>query len=224
VRASAAGSAAAAAAARAASRRGASAAAAAAAPPPPRAALDWASQHRAATIAAWSGFCYLLDDSEVGARLAAQGLSLVACGRNEFTSWFVADGAIDAARFARRALERRPPGGGGGGGGDAAAAAAAAAAAVGAPPPRRERFVMLRGVQWAAPDLDTARMWRSLMRVWPRPLMAAGPGAEIVAHDGVADMAAVRGAARRGAWRGLAGLARGPAAGGCGRCKWRAAG
>jgi hypothetical protein len=138
----------------------------------------------------------------------------------------VADGAIDSAAFAQRSLARRaPPGAGpgagsgsgtwdGGGGGGAAAAPAAA------PPARRERFVMLRGVQWAAPDLDTARMWRSLVRVWPRPLAAGRRGGGIVAHDGVAEMAAVRGgwggAGRGGAGRGGAGRG-GAGRGGAGR-------
>jgi len=191
--------------------------------------LDWVSQHRAATIASWSGLCYLQSEEDLRARLNAKGMSLVASGRNDFTSWFVVDGTIDAATFAQRSLERRSP--------LVAAAAGAAAAAHGAatssttptptpvasPSPtsslddfsalcaaeaagrqRRERFVLLRGVQWAAPEMDSAKMWRALMRVWPQPLSAAG--GEIVAHDGVAEMAVVsvwglvggRGARRRG--------------------------
>ncbi|GBF94188.1 hypothetical protein Rsub_07175 [Raphidocelis subcapitata] len=145
-------------------------------PPPPPAArrgLCWVEQHRAAMIASWSGLCYQSDRSDVEAGLAADGLSLVAHGRNDFTSWFVADGAIDAAAFARRALSER----------------SAAAAALPPPPPRRERFVLLRGVQWSAPDLDTPKMARALARVWPRPL--AGARREVVAHDGAAEMAAV---------------------------------
>lgn len=50
--------------------------------------------------------------------------------------------------------------------------------------------MLLRGVQWAAPDLDTPKMARSLARVWPRPLAEARR--EVVAHDGAAEMAAVR--------------------------------
>ncbi|KAI8467487.1 MAG: hypothetical protein J3K34DRAFT_460375 [Monoraphidium minutum] len=145
-------------------------------PPPPR-QLAWADAHKAATIASWSGLCYLHDkEDNLEARLAAGGAALVAAGRTDFTAWYVADGAIDASAFARHALDRR----------GAAGAAAAPAAALGAPPPRRERFVLLRGVQWGAPDLDTARMWRSLVRVWPQPLEAAPA---IVAHEGAAEMA-----------------------------------
>ncbi len=164
--------------------------------------LDWLAQHRAATIAAWSGLCYLQDVSELEARLAARGMSLVASGRNDFTSWFVADGSINAAAFARRSLERRAapaaPGSSSNGngasssssGGSSSAAvddlsAACAAAAAGAA--RRERFVLLRGVQWAAPEMNSTKMSMSLMRIWPKPLVA-GRG-DIVAHDGVAEMA-----------------------------------
>jgi hypothetical protein len=114
----------------------------------------------------------------------------------------VADGAIDAAAFARQLQERKSSGGSGGsssgssgsssidGGGSPGSSldGAAAATELGAPPPRRERFVLLRGVQWGAPDMDSARMWRSLVRVWPKPLEASP---SIVVHEGVGEMAQV---------------------------------
>ena len=152
-----------------------------------RRSLDWVAQHKAATVASWSGLCYVTEPSELEAQLEERGLRVVASGRNEFTSWFVADGEVDAAAFARAALARRAAAAASPAAARAAAAAAEAAGAAAARARRRERFVLLRGVQWAAPEMDAARMWGALVRAWPRPLAEARP--DVVAHGGVAEMA-----------------------------------
>lgn len=50
--------------------------------------LSWQELHRAAQIAAWSGLCYQLPQ-ELQARIDQQHaqLTLVAHGRNQYTSW-----------------------------------------------------------------------------------------------------------------------------------------
>lgn len=35
------------------------------------------------------------------------------------------------------------------------------------PPGTRERFVFLRGVQWAAPDINSTQLSQALMSLWP---------------------------------------------------------
>jgi hypothetical protein len=50
-------------------------------------ALSWSQLHRASRLAHWSGFCYLPWD-ELPAAVEAENLSLVACGRTKFTSWW----------------------------------------------------------------------------------------------------------------------------------------
>jgi hypothetical protein len=120
------------------------------------------------------------------------GLRLVAHGRCKGaggTSWVVGDAAIDYASFARRA--------GLSGGASATTTTTSSASAAPAatpsmplplaPPVRRERFVLLRGVQWGAADADVLGLSAALAQVWPTPYPREG--SELVAHAGVARLA-----------------------------------
>lgn len=64
----------------------------------------------------------------------------------------------------------------------------------------RERFVFFRGVQWAAPDINSTQLSQALMSLWPTPFpsSSSSSGASqqasaspLVAHAGVAGIAQV---------------------------------
>jgi hypothetical protein len=174
----------------------AQAAAAAAAAAAGAGAASWPLLYRASRVASFSGLCYI--DTSTGSqavaelerRAAALGLSLVAHGRCPAaggTSWVVGDATIDYGAFSRRA---------------GLALSAGAGALPLAPPARRERFVLLRGVQWGAADADVLSLSAALAQVWPTPYpppqqqqreAGGGGGAavtsELVAHAGVARLA-----------------------------------
>lgn len=75
-----------------------------AAPP----ALTWRELHRAAKLAQWSGFCYIPQD-ELPAAVAAEGLQLLASGRNAYTSWYIAEGRVPVEPLLRRAARPSSP-------------------------------------------------------------------------------------------------------------------
>lgn len=96
----------------------------------------------------------------------------------------MADGVVPAARFCTTTTART---------GGAASPSDVCAAL---PPGRRERFFFFRGVQWAAPDIDSSKLTQALWAVWPTrfPAPQAGGGGDaasspLVAHAGVAGIA-----------------------------------
>jgi hypothetical protein len=67
----------------------------------------------------------------------------------------------------------------------------------------RERFVFFRGVQWAAPDINSTQLSQALMSLWPTPFPSSSSSSggavsqqaaasPLVAHAGVAGIAQVR--------------------------------
>lgn len=145
-------------------------------------AASWPLLYRASRVACLSGLCYIDTSTgpegvaELERRAAALGLALIAHGRCKAaggTSWVVGDATIDYRAFAKRAGLSLPGGVG---------------ALPLAPPARRERFVLLRGVQWGAADSDVLGLSAALAQVWPTPFPREG--SELVAHAGVARLAA----------------------------------
>eukprot|EP00879_Flechtneria_rotunda_P033411 GHRR01037000.1.p1 GENE.GHRR01037000.1~~GHRR01037000.1.p1 ORF type:complete len:374 (+),score=141.80 GHRR01037000.1:316-1437(+) len=132
-------------------------------------ALPWQHLHRAAQIAAWSGLCYQLPPDLETSIQQQPHLNLVAYGRNEYTAWYIADGVIPHSQFCISASQR----GISSNSSDGIAASPTNGSmdqdACQTPPARRERFVILRGVQWSAPDINSMKVSQALMRLWPTP-------------------------------------------------------
>lgn len=74
-------------------------------PPPP---LTWQQLHEASKMAVWSGLCYVAQD-QLSSCLASEGQTLLASGRTPFTSWYIAEGAIDEQPLLQKACRYSSP-------------------------------------------------------------------------------------------------------------------
>eukprot|EP00798_Chlamydomonas_sp_ICE-L_P025306 gene25305-10959_t len=135
----------------------------------------------------------------------ADNLKVVAHGRNNFTSWFVADGAISYSSFMTDTLARASGGYGSGLSsssgswnasmdGDLASQPPTLASLGVLPPAENEmptRFVFVRGVHMSAPETNVLNIWQMLGNMWPTALeedLTNPPGA-LVSHPGVSALA-----------------------------------
>ncbi|GAX81733.1 hypothetical protein CEUSTIGMA_g9161.t1 [Chlamydomonas eustigma] len=179
----------------------------------PRAsALSAKDLFEASQLAQWSGLCYQ-PAHLIESAAKAEGLNLVAHGRDMYTSWIVADGHFtplsQGGDSTGPSLNPATAGSKDEGGKAMSLGVESTnksnivtSAGLHSPQPshlkpgtefigRTCRVVLLRGVQWNAPETSMSNMWRVLASAWPVPFaqnMSHERGGHLVCHAGIADV------------------------------------
>ena len=144
-------------------------------PGAPVSALLHSELLESARLSRLAGLCYW-PHQQLAEQLQAEGVKLVAQGSNYFTSWYVCDADSWPALPSAPAQSAAAATADGSVHASSATAAPgspglpASAGAAGAGPNRdrarlRRRLVLLRGVTWFAPDVESVRVWGLLVRI-----------------------------------------------------------